>query len=109
MAYKQLYVSGFAILNASTQFYRYQLDASQMRLTSSQIYTNYPDDIQFQHELECELDSGYFHIVVKTDRDQIISIDEGCNAEGDGCDWDLTNLSITYGRDPFINNLYGQY
>lgn len=109
MAYKQLYVSGFAVLNASSKGYSYQLNASRMKLSSNRIYSNYEDEVNFQHDLECELDYGYFHIVIMTDRDQIISVDEGCNAEGDGSDWDLSHLSITYGRDPFINNLYGQY
>ena len=63
----------------------------------------------FQHDLECELDNGYFHIVVFTDEDHIISYNQGRNADGDGEYWDLSNLNITYGKDPFINSLYGQY
>lgn len=109
MAYKNLYVSGFVVLNASSQHFCYQLPASELERSSTQIHSTYQDDVLFQHDLECQLESGYFHIVVITDKDKIISVDEGYNAEGDGSDWDLSNLSLTYGRDPFINNLYGQF
>jgi hypothetical protein len=109
MAYKKLYVDGFATINASSRFYNYQLPSSQMELRSNKVLLRYEDDVRFQHDLECELESGYFHLVIMTDRDQILSIDTGYNAEGEGCDYDLSHLSITYGRDPFVNNLFGQF
>lgn len=114
VAYKKLYVDGgYAIVG----YNGYKIPSNTIEISSSRL-THYEDEDgrlipynypMFRYDLECELSNGYFHVVIHADEHHIISFKSGSNAEGDGDNWNLEKLSITYGRDPFINNLYSQF
>jgi hypothetical protein len=57
------------------------------------------------HDLKCKLKIGYFHIVITTDKQRIISIERGDYALGDGLYYELDQLSIRYGKNQFIHKL----
>lgn len=114
MAYKKLYLNGG---DAIVGYVGYNIPANAIDISSTRL-THYEDEDgrlipydypMFRYDLECELSSGYFHVVILADENHIISYKSGANAEGDGIYWNLDQLNITYGRDPFINNLYSQF
>lgn len=114
MAYKKLHIDGGYII---VGYSGYKIPHSEIEIRSSRV-THFEDEDgrltrydypMFRYDLECELLNGYFHVVILTDEHHIISFNSGANTEGDGDYWNLEKLRITYGRDPFINNLYSQF
>jgi len=106
MAYKQLYISGHALVDTRWSD-GYKLKAEDIkvnRITSEDDF----GEVIFIYDLKAELRHGYFHIEITADKNKIISIEEGAEADEDGTSYDLKKLSITYGRDPYINYLHGQ-
>ena len=111
MAYKKLHIDvGYIIVG----YYGYQVPHSVIEISSSRV-THFEDEAgriisydypMFRYDLKCDLSFGCFHILALADDCKIISFDTGADAEGDGIYWDLEHLQYSYGRDPYLNNLY---
>lgn len=111
MAYRNFYINGGYILvgRSPYQIGHDKIELSSQRLTYFQdedgrtIPYDYP---MFQHDLRCELPSGYLHVYVLCNEHQIISFHTGIDAEGDGDYWNLSALQYSYGRSPYPNYSY---
>jgi hypothetical protein len=111
MARKKFYMnSGFILVGDPS----YPVPHTDIEVSSSRVFEyedEYGDVFQYDYpmfeiELQCSLECGYMHIVILADENRLINFKQGCNAEGDGDNWDLENLDYSYGRDPYINNLF---
>lgn len=110
MAFKKLYKNGYVVFNPDTQFsFRVNAEDIEMKDPGYPQYSEYYGEEVFVYELEYDDLDGCFHLVVITNRDKILDVRDGGNAEGDGINYDLSHFELTYGRDPVINYIHGQY
>lgn len=110
MAFKKLYKDGYVVFHPGSQF-SFCVDANDIEMKEAGYpqYSEYYGEEVFLYELEYDNLAGCFHLVVITNRDKILSVRDGGNAEGDGIDYDLSNFDLTYGRDAYINYIHDPY
>ena len=104
MGYKALSIRGHVQINLRSSADSYQIDAQDIQIESHKSLDEFGRTVLI-HDLECKLRIGYFHIVITTDKERIISIERGDYALGDGLYYELDQLSIRYGKNQFIHKL----
>jgi len=104
MGYKQLSIRGTVQINLRPSISSYKIDAQDIQIESHKSLDVY-GQAMLVHDLKCKLKIGYFHIVITTDKQRIISVERGDYALGDGLYYELDQLSIRYGKNQFIHKL----
>ncbi|MCO8066082.1 hypothetical protein NI459_00220 [Acinetobacter schindleri] len=103
MAYKDLHMEGYIIFNLKHPIFEsYKIDCKELEISKYESLCRDFGAVVLVHSLTTRAKRGYFHLIIATDRDRIISVERGDKASEDGLHYDLSNLFVKYGKKKLI-------